>query len=121
MAGRATRASPPTVQLIEQIKLINSIWNNLYDRFKDRRYGLLFFISILSSVGVVFIGKAVIEEMSSVNWAPYLPGIIILGVAVIWRKWRRSRMPRERMKIEPLSRDEWRKARSKLVRSQKVG
>jgi len=100
---------------------MNSIWNNLYDRFKDRRYGLLFFVSAIASVGFLLVGRIIIEVVSPVNWAPYLPGIFILGVAMIWRKWRRSQMPRERMKIEPLSRDEWRKARSKLVRSQKVG
>jgi len=100
---------------------MNSIWSNLYDRFKDRRYGLLFFISCLASVGFLVVGKVVIEAAGSFDWKPYLPGIFILGIVMIWRKWRRSRRPRERLKFAPLSRDEWRKARSKLVRSQKVG
>jgi len=100
---------------------MNSIWSNLYDRFKDRRYGLLFIISGVASVGLLVAGKVIIEVMGSINWEPYSPGIIIFGLTLLWRKWRQLCRPRERLKMTPLSYDEVRKARSKLVRSQKVG
>ena len=100
---------------------MNSIWNNLYDRVKDRRYGALFTVSAVASVGVVFAGKGIEALVESVGWQPFLAGFFALCLAMAWRMWRLSRMPRERTRFEPLSCDEMRKARSKLMRSQKVG
>ena len=71
-------------------------WNNLYEKAKDRRYGMLFLLAPL----VLF----------------FLLGSL---VTLIWRGifWRR-----ERLKFPPLSSDELAKARSKLVknRSQRI-
>ena len=72
---------------------MSSVWNNLYDRVKDRRYGLFFLLAPL-----VFF---------------FLLGSL---VGAIWRAlfWRR-----ERLKLSRLSSDELAKARSKLVKSQR--
>ncbi|HEX4343507.1 MAG TPA: hypothetical protein VH255_08955 [Verrucomicrobiae bacterium] len=98
---------------------MNSNWNNLYDRFKDRRYAVLFFLSAVASVGVLAIGKVGFEAAEAFDWTPLLPGIFILVGISIWRVWRRSCQPQERLKFKPLSSDELQKARSKLMR--KVG
>jgi hypothetical protein len=72
---------------------MNCCWNNLYDRYKDRRYGMVFLFAPL----MLF----------------FLLGS--LGAA-IWRTlfWRR-----EPSTISPLSSDELTKAREKLVKSQR--
>jgi hypothetical protein len=98
---------------------MNSIWNNLYDRVKDRRYGTFFFISLAVFLGTFIFGSMIYTDTGAKNllefFMPALPGIGILLVALSWRIIRRARTRwRERLKYPPLSRDEIRKARSKL-------
>lgn len=100
---------------------MNSIWNNLYDKVKDRRYGALFTVSAVASVGVLFAGKGIEAAIEEFGWQPFLGVFMGFCVLMSWRIWRQSRLPRERLRFAPLSCDEMRKARSKLVRSQKVG
>jgi hypothetical protein len=95
---------------------MNSIWNNVYDKVKDRRYGALFTMAAVSSLGAFVVGKIVIEEVGPIDLTPYLPGVLVLGVAMIWRQWRLSCRPRQRLNFAPLSNDELRKARCKLTR-----
>jgi hypothetical protein len=98
---------------------MNSIWNNLYDSIKDRRYGLLFFAALVAFLGLIVLG-AMIYSITGANnlqqfFMPALPGIGILLVALSWRIIRRARTRwRGQLKYPPLSRDEIRKARSKL-------
>jgi len=101
---------------------MNSIWSNLYDKFKDRRYGALFFVSLLSVFGLLLLAVILGQIIGPANLEAYflraLPVAGILMVVLIWRAIRRARAQRgKRFKREELSRDEIRKARSKLVKS----
>jgi hypothetical protein len=101
---------------------MNSIWNNLYDKFKDRRYGALFFASLASVFGLLLLAVILEQIMGPANVQEYflqaLPVAGLLAVALIWRAVRRARAQRhKRFAREELSRDEINKARSKLVKS----
>jgi hypothetical protein len=105
---------------------MNSIWSNLYDKFKDRRYGALFFISLMSVLGLLLLAVMVGQIIGPANVQEYvlqaLPGVGIIIVALIWRAVRRSRAQRgKRFRREELSRDEVCKARSKLMKNQNHG
>ena len=76
---------------------MNSFWGNLYDTFKDRRYGVLFLVSLVALVlspillpvmGLYFLGR---------GWSVFCPARGGGGV-----------------QNSPLSRDELRAARSKF-------
>ena len=95
---------------------MNSIWNNLYDRFKDRRYGTLFFGALMTVIVSVLITFSF-----HINLAAHVPEILaaigLVFIAFIWRGYRNARAwRRERLHYPSLSRDELRKARSKLVK-----
>ena len=79
---------------------MNSFWGNLYDTFKDRRYGALFLISL---------GGLVLSPI-------LLP---FMGLYVLARGWSAFRLARanrrNKLRYSPLSRDELRVARSKLL------
>jgi hypothetical protein len=72
---------------------MNSSWSNLYDRFKDRRYGMIFLLAPL----ILFL----------------LLGSLVTAI------WRSSFWRREQSNVSRLSSDELAKARSKLVKSQR--
>jgi hypothetical protein len=78
---------------------MNSIWDNLYDRFKDRRYGVLFLVSLVALV-----------------LSPIL--LPVMGLYFLGRGWSAFRLAQEnrrnQLRHSPLSRDELRAARSKL-------
>jgi hypothetical protein len=78
---------------------MNSFWDNLYDRFKDRRYGVLFLVSLVALV----LSPVLLPAM----------GLYFLG-----RGWSAFCLAREdrrnQLRYSPLSRDELRVARSKL-------
>jgi hypothetical protein len=82
---------------------MNSFWGNLYDTFKDRRYAALFLVAL---------GALVLLPI-------LLP---VMGLYVLERAWsafclaRANR--RNKLRYSPLSRDELRKARSKLAGNQ---
>jgi biotin transporter BioY len=109
---------------------MNSIWSNLYDKFKDRRYGVLFFSCLVGVFGLFLFGAFLYSNLGGIDFGPLelqrhflqlLPGISILAVALIWRAVRRARMRRgKRFRREELSRDEILKARSKLVNRNKI-
>lgn len=102
---------------------MNSLWANLYDRHKDRRYAILFVATLF-----VFFGLAVPAVILLLYLRPFWPplqdllpgtGLFIAAMAaLIWRAVRRTRSSRNRPKSMPLSRDELRKARSKLLKEQ---
>jgi hypothetical protein len=97
---------------------MNSLWSKLYDGFKDRSYGGLFFLStVLAIIGSLILGT-VIVALNLQQYFPYaLPGIGLLAVAWIWRGIRRARIERQnRLRYASLSRDEVRVARSKLLK-----
>ena len=102
---------------------MNSFWNNLYDRHKDRRYATIFLVAILTFFGLALTGLFLYLHAPAFN-VPLLyvlPGLSVLIVALIWMAVRRARGPRKSPSAyPPLSRDEKHKARSKLLKDQKV-
>ena len=96
---------------------MNPFWS-MYDSFKDRRYGGLFLTSLVVFFLGLLIFGTVICTLNLQEYFPYaLPGVGLLAVAWIWRVVRRTRAGRrERLRYLPLSRDELRVARSKLVK-----
>jgi hypothetical protein len=104
---------------------MKSFWGNLYDRYKDRRYAAIFLATFL-----IFFGLALPGVMLCLQARPFtpplvdvLPGIGVLVVALaalVWRIIRRARAHRNPSGFSSLSRDEWRKARSKLLKEQNV-
>jgi hypothetical protein len=104
---------------------MNPFWSNIYDDVKDRRYGTLFFMTFLVSLGLVLLIVWASDQLDPRDRNEfYLSVGIGLGVvltAFIWR-WvvvaRRNH--RERLKYSSLSRDELAKARSKLKNRMKI-
>jgi hypothetical protein len=96
-----------------------SIWDKLYDNVKDRRYGVLFLFTLLTFLGLPFLGAmiyAILREFGSEEYfVEALPGIGFLGIAWAFLKfWQARKRSREKLRYGPLSRDELRVARSKL-------
>jgi hypothetical protein len=109
---------------------MNSIWNNLYDRAKDRRYGTLFFISFFGSFGLFLVGVLGYKILDGVDFSQFdlpqyflqlLPGVVIIMVALALRSYRRARAQGgHKFRRQELSRDEISKARSKLMNRNKL-
>src|SRR6185436_11064785 len=106
---------------------MSSVWNRLYDRSKDRRYGALFLASLWAFFGLLILAAIVATIINKFELQAYLPqaipGIALLAVVWVVLAFRRGRLRRrERPKYPPLSRDELRVARSKLLkdRAEKV-
>jgi hypothetical protein len=82
---------------------MSSFRSNLYDHFKDRRYAALFLVSR---------GALVLSPI-------LLP---VMGLYVLARGWSALRLARanrrNKLRYSPLSRDELRVARSKLLNNQ---
>jgi uncharacterized membrane protein YeaQ/YmgE (transglycosylase-associated protein family) len=94
---------------------MNSFWTNLYDSFKDRRYGGLFLSTILAVIGLLVLGAATGVFNHRIYFPYMLPGVGLLVVSWIWRLVRQSRSDRRnKLRNGLLSRDELRVARSKL-------
>jgi hypothetical protein len=100
---------------------MNSPWSSLYDRFKDRRYGALFLACLLAFFGLLalaaIIGTVVGEFELQEHIVRALPVVGLLAVPWVFLAFRGARQRRrERHKYPPLSRDELRVARSKLLK-----
>ena len=98
---------------------MHSIWDKLYDNIKDRRYGALFLFALLAFLGLPFFGAITYGFLRETGLEEYF-GEALLGIGIlclVWclvkfcQAWRRGE---EKMRREPLSRDELRVARSKL-------
>jgi len=85
---------------------MSSVSNILYDNFKDRRYGVLFLLSLAALV-----------------LSPVL--LPVLGLYALSRGWSAFRVARasrrNKLRYSPLSRDELRVARSKLLNNRDRG
>ena len=78
---------------------MNPLWENLYDRFKDRRHGAVFLAALL---------------------APFVAMLVLVvgAFALAFRGIARALVPGpQRPKFPPLSSDELRVARSKLMKT----
>lgn len=98
---------------------MKSFWEESYDSAKDRRYGLLFFATLLVFLVTVIVGGAIYVIAGAMVFQqfvlPALTGVGIVAVIVSWQLFRRARKRRaEQLKFANLSRDELAKARSKL-------
>jgi hypothetical protein len=99
---------------------MSPFWN-MYDSFKDRRYGGLFLACLVAFFGLLIFVAIVFTIIYSSNLQEYflyaLSGVGLLAAAWIWMFVRRARAGRrERLRYLPLSRDEMRVARSKLLK-----
>jgi hypothetical protein len=98
---------------------MNYFWGNVFEYFKERRLGAVFFVTLLAFVGVMAGGVMVYQIAGGFNLLQYWPfalvGTGLLLLALTWRGFRQMRARRlNRYKSSPLSRDERVKARSKL-------
>jgi hypothetical protein len=106
------------------VPTMNSFWDNIYDDVKDRRYGLLAFVTLLVSIGLlllaIWIEAIVGTKEFFYGCLGLVPGIALVMAALAWRWIRAARRGRnERLKHSNLSRDELFKARSKLKNGMK--
>ena len=98
---------------------MNSFWINLYDNCKDRRYGAVFFGALAAFFGMIGVGAIFYQAICAFELQKFLlpaaVGAGLLPLAWIVRGIFQMRTRRqERLRFPPLSRDELRKARSKL-------
>ena len=84
---------------------MNSFWSSLYDKCKDRHYGILFLIAF---------GAFVLSPI-------LLPVMGLYFLAWGWSAFRLARANRRnKLRYSPLSRDELRVARSKLLKDRNL-
>jgi hypothetical protein len=100
---------------------MNSLWENLYDRFKDRRYGALFLIVALAFIGLLALGAILEASLGGLGLQDSVADALAIAVALmfVWIAgllWHRRQGRYDRQKFPPLSSDEKRVARSKLVK-----
>ena len=100
---------------------MNFFWGNVFDYFKDRRFAGVFFGTLLALGGLLLVGAILEQIICAYKLQGYLvyalPGVALVLAAMIGRSIARVRARRrDRYKVSQLSRDELRKARSKLVK-----
>jgi|ERR1035438_6101360 hypothetical protein len=93
---------------------MNYFWGNIFEYFKDRRLGSVFFGTLAVVLGILVLVAAFYKTLLE-SWRIVLSAIGLVLLALIWRGFREMRARRlNRYKSSPLSRDEKVKARSKL-------
>lgn len=93
-------------------------WGNVFDYFKERRLGAVFLASLAMVIGLLLLGT--VFGNFPWAWPMFFTGLGIMLLVLIWRAIRQARAGRSnRYKSSPLSRDELRKARSKLMRAKR--
>ncbi|HTR43239.1 MAG TPA: hypothetical protein VMH87_16620 [Pseudomonadales bacterium] len=102
-------------------------WSNIYDDVKDRRYGALFFSTLMMLSGSLAVIGVICAMTNSAYADVLLPLAVtvmaIFALALAWRTWTWARgwnRPEEQLKSPKLSRDEVSKARSKLKKETKA-
>ena len=96
------------------------LWSDVFEYFKDRRGPAVFLVALFLFFVVMLIGVSVFHGVSledlKQHWLFILTSALGLLAAIIWAALREVRArARNRYKSSPLSRDELRKARSKLT------
>ncbi len=90
-------------------------WGNIFEYFKDRRLGSMFFSILAVVLGILVLVAVFFQNLLS-EWPVVLGAIGLVLLALIWRGFREIRAQRlNRYKSSPMSRDELNKARSKLM------
>jgi hypothetical protein len=100
---------------------MHSFWTSLYDKARDRRYGALFLSAIPAFLGLLVLGVMLERALRELDpeecFLQALPGLALLALAWVLSKFRRAQTRRRASpRHTPLSRDELRVARSKLVK-----
>ena len=95
--------------------------NNWFDYFKDRRFAPVFLITLAVLSGITVGASIFAPNISMADWLKYWPVITTvlggcLAVSILHSVMQARARRRDRYKLSPLSRDELRKARSKLVK-----
>jgi hypothetical protein len=92
-------------------------WTNVFEYFKDRRMAGVFFGTLLALVGLIIAGVIVYQILGDkvVYLLPVAAAFFLISAARAILRARARR--RNRYKSSPLSRDELKKARSKLMRA----
>ena len=99
---------------------MDPFWSKVYDSGKDRRYGALFFTTLLAlfiglAIAGIFAGLAANAPEELEPAAMTCVTIFAISIVTAVRRWVRGRKQRgEQLKYSTLSRDELAKARSKL-------
>lgn len=104
---------------------MDPFWKDIYDGVKDRRYGKLFFSTILIAGASTLFLALLSKNMDPGVWDGLgvflVPVVLVVAAAVCWRWIRENRRRRqEQLKYDALSRDELAKARSKLKKQMKL-
>lgn len=94
-------------------------WNNVFEYFKDRRLGAVFFRTLAILFGLLIVSCILFQVADGYDLLKYWPFMLVVGVLMlavfVWRCVRRWKAwQANRYKSSPLSRDELNKARSKL-------
>jgi 4-amino-4-deoxy-L-arabinose transferase-like glycosyltransferase len=97
---------------------MNSLWGSFFEHLTRCGHNASLFIISLAALVVLVVAAAIIQATHVHRYLlPLLPGLALLA---LWRACvlvRRARVrQRERLRFSPLSRDEMRVARSKLVK-----
>lgn len=97
---------------------MNSFWTSLFDNLKVCGRNATFFVCLLAAFFGVPVLIAVLSETGARDYVlPALPWIGVFALAWAARAIRRARARRrERLERHPLSRDELRVARSRLMK-----
>ena len=99
---------------------MNFFWANMLDYFRDRRFGVVFFGTLMALSGLLAAGYIITQIVIAYGLQAYLiytwPAIGTAFLVWLGRVFRRNQARRrDRYKSAPLSRDELNKARSKLL------
>jgi cytosine/uracil/thiamine/allantoin permease len=101
---------------------MNSFWGSIYDAVKDRRYGALFFGTLLGMIAFFFVILVLCVMTNGTSLQDYFTTAIIAMVLFFfgtgWWSLRQARKFRVgKAETGKLSCDELSKARSKLMRA----
>lgn len=99
---------------------MNYFWANMVEYVRDRRFGAVFFGTLMALSGLLAAGYIVYQVIVGYGLQGYLiytwPAIAMTFLVWFGRVFRRNQARRrDRYKSTPLSRDELNKARSKLL------
>lgn len=99
--------------------------DNLYDPAKDRRYAVLFISALFVFLGALIVAYGIsrnhVEEKLPSNFLYFLSGAFLVLATRFFARFSRGRVRRPKSyKFPPLSCDEMRAARSKLITKKKA-
>ena len=108
---------------VRKAKAVNSRWSYFYDRVKDRRYGSLFFFTLVAALAAAILARGLSDSdvlKTAVDVWPMILGTLVtwLALALYRVVTRRNEQTKNNSR---LSSDEVAKARSKLLKNRNRG